>query len=322
MNAVLLSGGFGTRLRPLTLSKPKAVLPVLNKPFCLYPLEWLAGHGVRNVVFATGYRSRDLSALLQKKTPRGLTVQCSIEKKPLGTGGALKHAVGNSRERHFVLNGDILTDFNLSAMLDFHNRKKALLTLALVRVPDVSRFGSVFLGTQGDIQKFVEKQPGLKKGGWVNAGVYLFEPEALRGIPSRTPCSLERDVFPQLAKERKGVYGYPLHGYWNDVGTFPSYLQAHRDLLTASRKPTLVGPGTRLGKGVQLEGMVSIGRDCRIGDGAHIKDSVILDRVRIGREATIMGSILADCCRIGDHAQLREGTVLGESSDAPDFSLC
>lgn len=322
MNAVILSGGFGTRLRPLTLSKPKAVLPVLNKPFCLYPLEWLAGHGVRRIVFATGYRSDHLADLLKRKRPKKVVVACAVERKPLGTGGALRHAARESSGRLFALNGDILTDFNLSDMLNFHVRRRALLTLALIRVPDISRFGSVALGNRGEIRRFVEKKPGRRKAGWVNAGVYLFEPEAISQIPPKIPCSLERDVFPRLARGRKGIYGYPLHGYWNDVGTFPSYLQAHRDLLKSLRKKVLVGSGTRVGKKVRFEGMVSIGKNCRIEEGTRIKDSVILDGVRVGRWTEVAGSILSYRCRIGSYAQISEGTVLGEGSNIPDFSRC
>jgi NDP-sugar pyrophosphorylase family protein len=321
MNAIILSGGFGTRLRPLTLSQPKAVLPVLNKPFCLYPLEWLSKHGVRDVVFATGYRSDNLATVLKKDKPHGVVVRCKVERKPLGTGGALRQAAGRSKERCVALNGDILTDFNLGRMLDFHLQRKAILTLALIRVPDVSRFGSVSLDPKGRIQRFIEKRPG-RAAGLVSAGIYIFEPEALRQIPFTIPCSLERDLFPRLAQERRGIYGYPIRGYWNDVGTFASYLQAHRDLLKSSPRPVRVGHGTRLGKGVQLDSMVCIGRNCRIGQGAIIKDSVILDNVRIGEETRVTGSILSHRCRIGDHAELREGTVLGENTVVPEFNRC
>jgi len=322
MKAVILSGGFGTRLRPLTLSQPKAVLPILNKPFCLYPLEWLARHGVRNVTFATGYRSASLAAVLAKEKPRGVSVLLKTENRPLGTGGALRRASVKYGERFFVLNGDILARFNLSEMLGFHLKKKAILTLALVKVPDISRYGSVSLKRDGEIQRFAEKQPGLKRSGLVNAGIYIFEPEALRRIPSLIPCSLERDVFPRLAEKRRGVFGFPIHGYWKDVGTIASYREAHEDLLRGSSGRLLIGKGTRIGQKVKLEGMVSIGRRCRIGDGARIQDSIILDDVRIGKEARVTESILSYRCRVGDRSKLEAGTVLGEGSRISEFSQC
>jgi mannose-1-phosphate guanylyltransferase len=322
MKAVLLSGGFGTRLRPLTLSQPKAVLPLLNKPFCLYPLEWLARHGVRNVTFATGYRSASLAKMLTKEKPRGVSILLKVEKRPLGTGGALRRASMKGEERFFVLNGDILTRFDLSKMLKFHLKKKAILTLALVNVPDISRYGSVSLRPNGEVKRFIEKQPGGKRKGWVNAGVYIFEPEAIRRIPAFVPCSLERDFFPRMARERRGLFGFPIHGYWKDVGTIASYEEAHHDLFKSVSRRLLIGKGTRIGRGVQLIGDVSIGRRCRIGDGARIQNSIVLDDVRIGKGTQVTESILSYRCRIGDHSALEAGTILGEGSHVSQFSRC
>jgi len=237
LRAIILVGGLGTRLRPLTLNRPKPLLPILNTPFISYQLHLLKSFGVRHVTLAVG---RQLSAWkkdLRKAAPKSVKIHLSIEKKPLGTAGAIRLAFKNSSNRFkskeeepiLILNGDVFIDLNVKKFFRFYHEKKADGALALIKVRDVSHFGWVRKERQGKINQFVEKSP-VKRGGWVNAGAYLLSPSLIREIPLR-PGSIEREIFPQWLGQKINLVGFPVRGYWNDIGTPQTYLKAHRDLL-------------------------------------------------------------------------------------------
>lgn len=350
MKALILTGGLGTRLRPLTCRVPKPLLPLLNRPFLHYQFENLGRHGVREAVLATA-RSVDAyrKALLPGKT--GLAVRFSTETEPLGTGGAIRNARRHLDGTTLILNGDVLHLFDISAFLRFHRKMRAEVSIALIRVKDPTKYGLVESDRTGRVLRFTEKpRPDQVRCDTINAGAYLFEPSALRSLPLEKPYSVERGFFPRLLAEKRPLYSFISRGYWLDIGTVDSYLQAHLDIL-GGRAPftpaslsgrsklvagtgvrfgsgtrhegpgrTLLGRGTRVGAGVRFAGSVCVGEGCSIGEGCVLEDCVILDGAGIGARAKLNGMVAAPRCRIGADAELGPGTVLGEGSRLSDFS--
>ncbi len=237
MRAILLIGGLGTRLYPLTLSKPKALLPVLDRPFLSYQLDLLKAGNVREVMLACSERNRAWKKDFERLAPRGLKMRFAFESQPLGTGGAIRFAFDHFRSRNdsspvLVFNGDVFFDLRVEKFLAFHIKRNASCTIALTRVKDPSRFGLVKTSTSGRVEQFLEKSKRKTSVRTVNAGAYLMAPEVIRRIPTGRAVSVERETFPMLLKEKAAVYGFPMKGYWNDIGTHESYLQAQTDLLT------------------------------------------------------------------------------------------
>lgn len=237
MIAYILLGGLGTRLRPLTYHTPKPLLPLAGKPFLWYQLNLLARHGVRRVILGTGYKEENFRSVSDSFAVPGLAVEFVVEKEPRGTAGALALARKNLSETAFVLNGDILTDLDLSAMLREHRERRSLVTLALYQVAYPSRYGLVDFDEAGRVSAFREKPAEVPRRAWINAGVYLLEPEAVRLIPDGVNCSLEREVFPALIKSDRPVYAYRHAGYWLDIGTLHAYCQAKGDLKSGRLVP-------------------------------------------------------------------------------------
>ncbi len=339
MQALILVGGEGTRLRPLTSTMPKPVVPLVGQPFITYMLEWLRSHGVDDVVLACGFLPDALVAVLGNGEELGIRLRYVVEPEPLGTGGALKHAEELLDERFFMLNGDVLTDVDLTAQLALHDRAGARGTLALVAVDDPSAYGLVPLAADGAVREFREK-PGpeeLIDTNLINAGAYILERELLAGMPSRgTNFSIERDVFPRLVGH--GLYGYEADAYWLDIGTPARYLQATYDILEGNVQTEvgarLAAAGMRLIDGAEIDGRVAapavIAAGCRIGthatvggrsvlgrgvtvdEGAHVEGSVLLDGATVGARSSVRGSILGPRSRVGERCQLDAGVVLGQ----------
>lgn len=347
MWAIILAGGKGTRLRPLTLARPKPVVPLGNRPFLAYQLEALREAGVRRVVLSLSYRPDDVQSAMQGSCPRGVSLAYTVEEEPLGTGGAVRFAAAGREGTLVVLNGDVFSTIDLRAVLAWHRAKRARATIVLTPVEDPTAYGLVELGRDGRVQGFLEKPSWEEVStNTINAGVYVIEPELLRFFPPGH-CSIERDFFPRLVQEKVPFYGYVHPGYWLDFGTSERYLQAHRDLLDDPGRAhrgyrrrgsglwlapgvrtgerllalgrALVGPGTEFGDGVQLHKSVVIGKDCRIGSRAVLENSVLWDAVEIGEGARIKGCILGNGARIGAHSNLA-GLVLGADALVPDYS--
>mgnify|MGYP001592702816 CR=1 FL=1 len=333
MIAVILIGGLGTRLRPLTVRTPKPLLPVLNRPFIEYQLSMLRSQGIKDVLLCSSYRAEDFRRALGNGRSLGLRLRYVEEKVPLGTGGAVKNAESLIKRSGtaLVLNGDVLNTFDLRAFQRFHRARKALATIALTEVMDPTHYGLVRTDKSGRIVQFIEKPSADEVVvPTINAGAYLFEPAALALIPPDQPYSLERGLFPELLSAR-GFFGYRTESYWIDIGTVQNYLRVHLDMLggRTNLEPralkrsldggkVLIGAKTSIAAGVRFSGHVSIGGGCRIGPGAMLKDCVVLDGSVIGENARIEGSVIGSRCRIGrQSAVVGAGAVAGGSRLEP-----
>jgi mannose-1-phosphate guanylyltransferase len=338
LQALILAGGEGTRLRPLTSTIPKPVVPLVGQPFISYMLMWLREHGVEDVILGCGFMADQVRAVLGDGSGLGIRLRYLEEPRPLGTGGALKFAEDLLDERFFMLNGDILTDLDLTAQLEAHERTGARATLALVPVVDPSAYGLVRLDDDCAVNAFVEK-PGSEQAdtNLINAGAYILERSVLDGMPpAGTNVSIERDVFPTLVG--RGLYGHECSGYWLDIGTPQRYLKGTYDILEGKVSTEvgrrLSGSGLTLVDGATVEGRVVapvlvasgcsvarralvgdrsvLGEGVTVGEGARVESSVLLDGVSVGVATTISGSIVGSGVQIGDHCRIEGGVVLGE----------
>jgi mannose-1-phosphate guanylyltransferase len=338
MQALILAGGQGTRLRPLTSTIPKPVVPLVGRPFISYMLEWLRSHGVDDVILGCGHMADGVRGVLGDGESLGIRLRYIEEPEPLGTGGALKFAEDLLDERFFMLNGDVLTDIDLTAELAQHERTGALATLALIPVEDPSAYGLVPLNADNSVREFIEK-PGAEQTetDLINAGAYIIERSVLDGMaPAGTNISIEREVFPTLVG--RGLYGYPADGYWLDIGTPERYLQGTFDILEGNVSteigrrlseagralqdgadvqgrvvaPALVGAGSTIAFGAIVGGRTVLGENVTIGPGAHVESSVLLDGASVGQRSTVRGSIVGAGAQIGDHCHVEDRVVLGE----------
>ena len=332
MKALVLIGGRGTRLRPLTLSTPKPLLPLANKPFLRYQLDVLRGH-VDEVLLCAADPAPFRRALGERSA--GLKLRYLSETRPLGTAGAVKNAAPLlGREAAFlVFNGDVLNNLDITALLKAHRRSGALATVALTRVPDPTLYGLVRVSSAGRVKQFVEK-PSADEADTnvVNAGVYLFSRDIFQVMDSESP-SLERDIFPRLiAMSQLG--SHETKGYWIDIGTLDRYLQVHLDLLSGRTGLPLpkglrasldggrvaVGDGTRIDATARFSGNVSVGARCRIGAGATLRDCVVLDGTRVGDNARLEHCVIGPRCSLGERAEVGSGTALAGGSRVEAYS--
>ena len=321
MKVVILMGGKATRLEPLTINTPKALIPVLNTPFLEHVIHNLTGHGIKEMVLALGHLSQPIEGNLGDGSKFGVKLYYSIEDAPLGSAGAAKYAERYLGETFLVLNGDIFSDMDFTAMMDLHREKKAKVTIAVTPVDDPTSYGLVETDTQGRVTRFLEKpKPEEVTTNMINAGAWLVEPDILARIPPQTQFSFERNVFPQLLDQGEPVYAYPSSGYWMDVGTPEKYLQLHRDLLSGQSgqyAPTedlvieepsnihstaritglvVLGANCSIGWGVKLIGPLVIGAGCTILEDSVIEDSIIWQNARLGPRVNLKNCILADNC--------------------------
>ena len=338
MKAVVLVGGEGTRLRPLTFTTPKPLLPIVNQPFLERQLVWLADHGVDDVVLSMGYlpdafheHFRDESG---QDTFRGMRLRYAVEDEPLGTAGAIRFAADGIDERFVVCNGDVLTGLDLSAMVEFHDERSAEVTIALTRVEDPSAFGVVPTALDGSVIAFVEKPaPGSAPSDWINAGTYVLEPSFLDRIPPRLNVSVERETFPRLLEQPGRLFGYRSDAYWLDIGTPEKYLQAHTDAL-AGRLSFPPAPGAReVSPGVWMQGEatiepdahieapVLIGAGARIESGARVRRSVLGAGAVVEARAELDGAVLHAGARVSHGGSVRDSVVGADAVLKPDVSL-
>ena len=338
MQALILAGGEGTRLRPLTSTIPKPVVPLVDRPFVSYMLEWLRAHGVDDVILSCGFMAAGVRDVLGDGSGLGIRLRYLEEPVPLGTGGALKFAEELLDERFFMLNGDVLTDIDLTAQLEAHERTGALVTLALIAVEDPSAYGLVRRNPDCSVKEFVEK-PGLEQidTNLINAGAYIIEREVLDSMPrAGTNVSIEREVFPRLVG--RGLFGHECSGYWLDIGTPQRYLQATFDILEGNVSteigqrlsaagsalvdgdgiegrvvaPALVAANCHVAKRAIVGGRAVLGRGVSIGEGAHVESSVLLEGASVGARSTVSSSIVGPGASIGSGCHIAGGVVLGE----------
>jgi mannose-1-phosphate guanylyltransferase len=325
VQAIVLVGGQGTRLRPLTDSIPKPALRLVDRPFLAYMIEWLARHGVDEVILACGFLPDALREALGDGEHAGARIRYVEEPRPLGTAGAIAFAareLGSQLDDRFLaLNGDVLTDLDLTALVREHERRGARATIALHPVDDSSAYGVVRRGEQGEVLSFEEKT-GEPVPAEVNAGAYVLERSVLELIPAGEEVSIEREVFPRLVGH--GLRSLPLEGYWMDIGTPERYLQATWDILEevveTAVEPTgpgmFVDPSAEIAESAAIGPRVVVGPRCRVGSGVELRESVLLEDCRLGMGATVSGSILAPGVRVADGAHV-DGEAVGRDETVP-----
>jgi mannose-1-phosphate guanylyltransferase len=353
--AVILVGGEGTRLRPITSRVPKPVAPLLERPVLAYLLDHLARFGLRRVVFSTGFLAEAIRAAVGDGSAFGLEVRYVVEDRPLGTAGAFKNALGELDDGYFLaFNGDVLSEVDLAALVEFHLERRALGTVFLTPVTDPRRYGMVDLDEDGRVLEFLEKpSEDVIGGALINAGVYVLEPEVLDTVPAGKAFSIERGVFPGLASQGR-LFGYAGAGYWRDIGTPDSYLEAHFDILQRTFQaplaggigesymlvspeasvesgarvlpPAYVGPGARIATGARVGPLAVIGRDCTVGEKAAVVESVLQEGVRIGAGASLERAIVVRDASIGarsmvSHAVIGERCLVGADNQLAN-GLC
>jgi mannose-1-phosphate guanylyltransferase len=327
MQALILAGGEGTRLRPLTSGVPKPVVPLVDRPFIGYMLDWLRGHGVDDVVMSCGFLAEGVRAVLGDGSAHGIRLRYVEERVPLGTGGAVKFAEELLDERFLMLNGDILCDHDVSAQLALHERTGARATLGLVEVEDPSAYGLVRTAPDGAVRGFVEKPSADQiDTHTISAGIYVLEREVLGMLTHGERASIERDVFPRLVGD--GLYAAVGQGYWLDIGTPDRYLDATFDILEGTvRTPVAarMGPGLEhVAEGVVCDGRlipaVLVEEGCRIGEGARVGARAVLEAgVTIGAHAVVERAVVLEGARIGAGCTLRgciigRGVVIGDNT--------
>ena len=337
MQALILAGGEGTRLRPLTTTYPKPVVPLVDRPFIGFMLDWLRGHGVDEVIMGCGHMADGVRAVLGDGSGFGVKLSFVEEPRPLGTGGALKFAEELLDERFLMLNGDVLTDIDLTAQIAQHEASGARATLALTPVEDPSAYGLVRLTPGNEVTEFVEKPSADQiDTNNISAGAYVLERSVLELLEPGKPASIERDVFPRLVGN--GLYGYVGDGYWLDIGTPERYLQGTFDILegtvatevgkrmggsfaavaddVASQgriiPSALVEAGCRIGAHSQVGGRVVLERDVTVGEHTTVERAVVLEGATIGDRCTLSGCIVGAGVTIGDDCHVDGLSVLGE----------
>lgn len=343
-SAIILAGGKGTRLRPLTVYTPKPIVPFVNRPFLSYQLDILSRAGIRDVTLSLNYQPNKIEDVMGAGTHHNVVLNFVTEPNPLGTGGAVRYAASPGTGTYVVFNGDILTDLDLKKVLKQHKSSGADATIVLVRVEDPSRYGLVETDEKGKVLRFLEKPKAEEIGklgiNTINAGIYVLEKKVLDLIPENEACSFEYDIFPAILEKGMSFNAYILEDeYWKDIGTPQSYLQAHQDFLAGKirgfEKPntdrsdvatmasiddlSVLGEGCMIKPNAEIKNSV-IGHGVHIEEKAVIEDSIIWSHVRIAASAEIRGAIIGRSCYIGRNAIVGPETVLGDKGSITDYS--
>ena len=344
MQALILAGGKGTRLRPLTVYTPKPIVPLVNRPLLQYQLKILARAGITDITLSLSYQPNKIEDMLGDGSDLNVNLRFLTEPSPMGTAGAYKFASGAIRETTVVFNGDILTDIDLTGVIKTHRARKADATILLTPVEDPSKFGLVESGTNGEVLRFLEKPSpdtlAQLKTRNINAGIYVLEPSILDLIPPGENRSFEYDVFPTIIEQRRPFFADILQdAYWRDVGTPASYLAAHHDFLSGKIKsffaadPSVSDIATTadidkvsvIGEGCVIKPHAQI-RNSVLGPGVHVEEkasianSVIWAHTRIGGAAEMDGAVVGRSCYIGRNCVVGPGAVLGDKTSLPDYS--
>ncbi len=337
MQAVILVGGEGTRLRPLTSTVPKPVVPLVDRPFIAFMLEWLRRHGIDDVIMSCGFLATSVRNVLGDGAGLGLRLRFVEEPDPRGTAGALKFASSMLDERFLMLNGDVLTDIDLTAQIAQHEQTGAKATLALVPVSDPSAYGLVHLNEDRSVRDFVEKpNPDAIDTNLISAGAYVLEREILELVPPDRNVSIEREVWPLLIGD--GLYGFASDSYWLDIGTPSRYLQGTFDIIEGNVQtaigerlgndwlaidpdaelhgrvipPAVIERGVRVAEGAQVGSLVVLGENVSVGAGATVERAVVLSGAEIGEGCRLRDCIVAAGSRVGARTTITGGAVLGE----------
>ncbi len=340
MKAIIMAGGEGSRLRPLTCGRPKPMVPVLNRPIMTHIIELLIIHGITDIGVTLQYMPEAIRDCFGNGSEYGVNLRYFVEDTPLGTAGSVKNASGFLDETFLVISGDALTDLELSKALEFHKKQGALV---LTRVDCPLEYGVVITSPDGRITQFLEK-PGWGEvfSDTVNTGIYVLEPEALDYFAPEQKFDFSKDLFPLLLREKKPLFGLVLPGYWCDIGNLQQYLEAHQDALSGKVKikipgkevgpqvwveegafinpaatvegPALIGANCQVGAGAKIEPFTLLGSGCLVREGASIKRSVLWNNVYVGSQAALRGAVVGSRVQVQAGAGIYEGAVVGDDS--------
>lgn len=344
MKALILAGGKGTRLRPLTVYTPKPIVPFLNQPFLLLQLNALRRAGITDITLSLSYQPDKIEQILGDGSEYGVNLRFITEPAPMGTGGAYRYAAEDLRDTTIVFNGDILTDVDITKVIEFHKEKQAEATIVLTPVENPSAYGLVETEADGKVLKFREKPsaeeiPFLTTNN-INAGIYILEPTVLDTIPKGENTSFEYKVFPDLLEMEKPFYAFVMDkNYWRDIGNPASYLAAHQDFLSGNIKNIEVEHTTNYeaATAANVDKTSIIGADCVIkpnakiinsvlGQGVHVEEkavienSVIWSHTRISNSAKIQNAVIGRSCYIGKNVEVGAGAVLGDKTSLTDYT--
>ncbi len=343
MKAVIMAGGEGTRLRPLTANQPKPMLPMANAPMAEHVVHLLRRHGFEEIVVTVGFLASTIRTYFGDGSELGVRLVYATEETPLGTAGSVLNARDELDDRFLVISGDVLTDVDLTALVEFHAKQESVATLALQAVENPLEFGIVIIGADGRVDRFLEK-PGWGEvfSDTINTGIYVLEPEVFDWIPSGRAVDFSSEVFPTMLEAGRPLYGFVSSGYWEDVGTLEAYLSAHADILDGKVQidmpgfplrpgvwigegaeihpsadvvgPALIGDNCRIGADVELRGHCVLGSNVRVGDNTILERCVIHDNVYLAPSVSARGCVIARSCDVRQGAHLEDGVVLGEGS--------
>lgn len=349
MKAILLAGGKGTRLRPLTIHTPKPIVPIFGRPFLHYQIDLLRTvPEVDEVILSLNYQPRRIEEVFGHGDGLGLTLNYVVEPSPLGTAGAVRYAGESLDSTVIVFNGDVMTSVDLPGVLQLHRERRAKATIVLTPVDNPSEYGLVETDGAGNVRRFLEKpKPDEITCNTINAGIYILEPDTFDRIPKDTAWSIERSFFPSLVDRGETFVAWIHGGYWIDIGTPGKYMQVHRDIMDGRccspqlpgasppasrvwegarveagadiRPPVFIDEGTVVKPGATIGPYAVIGRQCQVEEEATVESSIVWSGSRVGRDATVKGSILGRHCHVGRSASL-DGVVLGDKSAVTDYS--
>jgi len=350
MKAILLAGGKGSRLRPLTLHTPKPIVPIFDRAFLHYQLDLLKQvPDIDEVILSLNYQPRRIEEVFGDGLDAGIRIRYVVEPAPLGTGGAVKYAGDTLTDSVVVFNGDVMTTLDLAAVIRTHRERRARATIVLTPVEDPSAYGLVDTDGDGNITRFLEKpRPEEITTNHINAGIYILEPETFDRIPNDVPWSIERSYFPSLIERRETFVSYLYEGYWIDIGSPDKYMQVHRDIMdgrfisapfaslpeprqsisagariepgAAVTGPCFIDEGVIIKAGARIGPYAVIGRQTQVEEDATIEESIIWPNCRVGSHAEVRHAIVGRHCHVGRNVSLTSGAVLGDKTTLTDFT--
>ncbi|WP_089612235.1 sugar phosphate nucleotidyltransferase [Dehalobacterium formicoaceticum] len=343
MKAIIMAGGEGSRLRPLTCDRPKPMVPVMDRPIMQHIVQLLWDHNFRDIGATLMYLPEDIKDYFGDGSDYGVNMQYFIEETPLGTAGSVKNAQEFLDETFLVISGDALTDFDLNYIMSFHQKKKAAVTIALTRVPTPLEYGVIITDEAGSVQQFLEKPSwGEVFSDTVNTGIYVIEPEVLKLVPNNTVFDFSKDLFPLLLSRGIPIYGCVMPGYWCDIGNLAQYQQAHYDILAGETNiscpgseiaegiwvgsgteihpeaylegPSFIGQNVKIGKGAKVSGFSVIGSNSILEENASVKKGIIWNNVYLGKKSSLCGGVIANRVKIKSHTSIYEEGVIGDDT--------
>jgi mannose-1-phosphate guanylyltransferase len=350
MKAILLAGGKGTRLRPLTLHTPKPIVPIFNRPFLHYQIDLIRQiPEIDEIILSLNYQPRRIEDVFGDGSALGIKIRYVVEPAPLGTGGAVKFAAAGVTDSIVVFNGDVLTEVDLAAVLDLHRSRGARATIVLTPVDNPTAYGLVETDGAQNIKRFLEKpKPEEITTNYINAGIYVLEPSTFDRIPSGEPWSIERSFFPSFIERGETFIAYPYDGYWIDIGTPEKYVQVHRDIMDGRYRtapfagqaaghiskaddvriddgatvegPAFLDEGVVVRAGARVGAYSVLGRGCQVEADARVDGSILWANCRVGEEAVVTDAIAGRQVHVGRGAALGTGAVLGDKTSLTDYS--